>query len=40
MEFQHNLVVHDINLVTKEVMEKWTNLIPSFIIASSAIFWT
>jgi hypothetical protein len=37
MEFWHNLVVHEINLVTKEVVKKQTNPIPSFTVVSSAI---
>jgi hypothetical protein len=38
MEFQHKLmVVQEINLITREVVEKQTNLIPSFTIASSII---
>jgi hypothetical protein len=37
MAFWHNLVVHEINLITKEVTEKQTNLVPSFTIVSSVI---
>ncbi len=37
MEFQHNLVIYEINLITKEVMEKWINPVSSFTIASSII---
>jgi hypothetical protein len=34
MEFQHNLVVHEINPITKEVTKKRTNLVPSFTTTS------
>jgi hypothetical protein len=38
MEFQHKLVVvQEINPVTKEVVEKRTNMVPSFTDASFAI---
>jgi hypothetical protein len=37
MEFWHNLVVHEINLVTKEVKKQQTNPVPSFIVVSSTI---
>jgi hypothetical protein len=37
MEFWPNLVVHEQNLVIKEVVNKQKNLVPSFIATSSAI---
>jgi hypothetical protein len=37
MEFQPNMLVQELCLVRKEVTEKWTNLVPSFTIASFAI---
>jgi hypothetical protein len=37
MEFQHNLVVHEINPITKEVTKKSTNPIPSAILLNVKI---
>jgi hypothetical protein len=37
MEFWHNLVVQEINLIIKEVAEKRTNPVPSFTVVSFAI---
>jgi hypothetical protein len=37
MEFQPNLVVQEINLVIREVREKGTNPVPSFIVVPTLL---